>query len=839
MSLVLPAPETFPAFPYDTPYTIQTDLMRHLYSAIEHQKVAIIESPTGTGKTLSLLTATLAWLDDDKARARKGVIDSIQGVGDPDWVISQTRERLMRELESADRAYQERLADARKRDELLRRMSQARVTKRVRRIATASGNWDVEVESFLPDPSDNEILPITRKPTPSSNDCSRTAQPPRKIYYASRTHSQLSQIIPELKKLRRSTSGSMDASPDSQKKTTRGFKAVFKTEPHLDSRKRPLDDEYNSDSFLQTRAVSLGARKQLCINEEVRRQGGDLDEACREALNGEKGCRCVYLAGALEDDRLHAFRDQILAAPKDIEELVSMGQITKTCPYYATREAVSDAEVITLPYNLLLQKHAREALEISLDGQIVVIDEAHNLVSALLALSTVSLSFSVLDICCCQVQTYLTKFAARLSQTHFLHLQRLLTFLKTFKAFASRWQDTEHKECKTEIMTVQHFLQQLGRKIEDTNVLEIQQYLHSSKIARKVARYAQANNANVPHDDKSPPLYTIEAFISALAQASDDGKIILSLLQNNVDIKYQSLNPSSIFQDVANKAQSIILAGGTMTPMSSFMLQLFPNMDPKKISLFSCGHIIPQSNMLAYVLDRGPQGSVFSFKSSSLQNKTMIIDLGQVIFNYARAVYGGIVVFIPSYAALSHITSIWKEARLLDSIQQRKEIFLEPSSAADAKLVLENYQKAIQMTSGAILLAVIGAKLSEGLNFSDDLARMVMIVGLPFANLHSVELQEHLKHADKYAKTSPQPGHLFGKAALDLYENMCMNSVNQAIGRAIRHRHDWASLVLVDVRYNQDKISEKLSSWISKSLMKSQSFSQSMKLLSQFTKSQL
>ena len=48
MSLDLPIPTHFPAFPYDPPYSIQVDLMRHLYEAIEQRKVAIVESPTGT-----------------------------------------------------------------------------------------------------------------------------------------------------------------------------------------------------------------------------------------------------------------------------------------------------------------------------------------------------------------------------------------------------------------------------------------------------------------------------------------------------------------------------------------------------------------------------------------------------------------------------------------------------------------------------------------------------------------------------------------------------------------------------------------------------------------------
>jgi chromosome transmission fidelity protein 1 len=57
MALNLPTPDSFPAFPYDPPYDIQTQLMKHVYSTLEQGKIAIVESPTGTVRKYSLITS--------------------------------------------------------------------------------------------------------------------------------------------------------------------------------------------------------------------------------------------------------------------------------------------------------------------------------------------------------------------------------------------------------------------------------------------------------------------------------------------------------------------------------------------------------------------------------------------------------------------------------------------------------------------------------------------------------------------------------------------------------------------------------------------------------------
>lgn len=58
-----------------------------------------------------------------------------------------------------------------------------------------------------------------------------------------------------------------------------------------------------------------------------------------------------------------------------------------------------------------------------------------------------------------------------------------------------------------------------------------------------------------------------------------------------------------------------------------------------------------------------------------------------------------------------------------------------------------------------------------------------------------------------------------GKAAArEFYENACMRAVNQCVGRAIRHKGDYASILMLDRRYGSKRIQDKLPKWIRGSL---------------------
>lgn len=62
--------------------------------------------------------------------------------------------------------------------------------------------------------------------------------------------------------------------------------------------------DYTETDRRQWRTVSLGSRKQLCINEDVRSKPGDLDEKCRELQDGQGVC---LMLSELADD---GYREQ-------------------------------------------------------------------------------------------------------------------------------------------------------------------------------------------------------------------------------------------------------------------------------------------------------------------------------------------------------------------------------------------------------------------------------------------------------------------------------------------------------------------------------------------------
>jgi chromosome transmission fidelity protein 1 len=192
-----------------------------------------------------------------------------------------------------------------------------------------------------------------------------------------------------------------------------------------------------------------------------------------------------------------------------------------------------------------------------------------------------------------------------------------------------------------------------------------------------------------------------------------------------------------------------------------------------------------------------------------------IQELGLLLCNLVTVVPEGIVIFFSSFEYEGQVYDGWKASGLLERIMKKKRVFREPRKSTDVESVLKEYKETIDTLSlgnskehpasqsGAILFAVVGGKISEGINLSDGMGRCIVMVGLPYPSPSDIELIERVKHIEGLGNSNsietpkfPVTEEVYSgdvKAGFEIlrgcrrrgkeyYENLCMKAVNQSIG---------------------------------------------------------
>lgn len=261
--------------------------------------------------------------------------------------------------------------------------------------------------------------------------------------------------------------------------------------------------------------------------------------------------------------------------------------------------------------------------------------------------------------------------------------------------------------------------------------------------------------------------------------------------------------------------------------MDDYIQHLFAYVKPDRLKTWSCGHIIPKENLMVWPVATGPKGIDFDFTYEKRNSAAVLDALGHCVVELSGAIPDGLVVFFPSYSYLDQVVLRWQSkmsgssSSIWDRLTKEKSVFRESKEVTGVDDILQKYSQAIDAGKGGLLLSVIGGKMSEGINFSDKLGRGVVVVGLPFPNMHNAQWKAKLEYIEK-SMIDRGGSRDDGKAAArSFYENACMRAVNQSIGRAIRHQKDFASIILLDRRYLTPRIADKLPGWIKQGLVQS------------------
>ena len=652
------------------------------------------------------------------------------------------------------------------------------------------------------------------------------------IFYSTRTHSQISQVISELNK-----------------------------------------------TCYEPRIAILSSREFSCANTELKKSLAPsvLDIKCARE---HKNCRFYKNIEYYSNKNF---------GNVDIEDILKQGKAKIFCPFYVERMKVkmSNCDLVFMPYNYIFLKEIRESMDIDLKKSILVIDEAHNVVNNCEEAQTLEITikdFEEMIIDLNEVYKEIKKnkkytdsniiieeneqnlddnnynYENKNGLIYTLRFEFLMEEIKLIKniiesvtsnkekfeeqkfskdnnnyiqinpeIFLSIFLKTEdeikelkQKEKKNQL-TLESCFNQVKNKDNDTNkeFVEISQYLTEQNIIKHILFIKRIIKAIMNDYSRRTKLSILLNLFEKINEILEDKNITKSYVYCLSDDKVQTnhhitkkiiklnifcFNPGLGFKDIINfKPYSIIMTSGTLAPFDVLENELKVKFD---VTLEN-EHIIPESQY-KFVIIKGyeiyDKLFPFNFEYTNRNDNKTIASLGMTILHLCKAVKnGGILVYFTSFSYLNQCYRIWGDCNIISQISQIKTIYFDDKKN---KTLIKDFKN--NKNKNSILLSVFRGTSSEGIDFRDEFARMVICVGVPYASIVEEKVQLKKKYLDEINKSNIIEG-LTGRK---WYLNDAISNVNQSLGRVLRHINDYGILVCIDERYEYKNIKNLFSNWI-------------------------
>lgn len=721
----------------------------------------MLESPTGTGKTLSLLCASLAWLNQNRLNAASvGQSDDVNDAVANDGDV----------------------------------MIHTRLTGKAPKLDPTQMD-DQELVNFLKQ---------------------RRSSEPR-IFFSSRTHSQLSQSIKELKKC-----------------------------------------AYSSNS-----AVVLGSRDQLCINPEVQKldTNSAKNQACKAKISGAGKCPYYQNYETKLSDPDYAEKTIF-----DIEDLVTIGEKRKCCPYFASRKLQDRSDIVFLPYNYLLDPQIRKFQGVDLTNSIVIFDEGHNLektceeaISAEIKSGDIAIIIRELD----SMYEYLKKVKTgeiieprmneQANAIEVEDLALLKELLINFEGEVDRdiarlkQAKSKDKEFVHSDNWVFNMLASMDMTLENhrvyLNTIDKVSSLLTMVSAFGASSLSTASNAfdklgvflGLLFPSKAGSCYQtfkdnfnvkfkmcsiLEEEYQRPKQQSDKGWFTVrdppkSSKALNWSLNIWCLTPSIGIKSLLDtNVRNIILTSGTLAPLNTFEAEFGVDFPVR----LENQHIISPTQMSIFPIGRSFDNTLLDSRYDNKENNKFYRALGNTVVDICHYIPNGVLLFFSSYSVKSNCIQRWKDFdrdwSIWSKLNELKYVFEEPKSRGSFAECIENFRIKVDdsKSSGAIFIGVCRGKLSEGIDLANQYCRAVILVGLPFPALKDPRVVLKKQYIDRIR--------LPGLSSSEWYVLQMKRALNQAVGRAIRNKNDYGCVFLLDYRF-ENAVND-LSKWCRNFVVKKQ-----------------
>lgn len=218
-------------------------------------------------------------------------------------------------------------------------------------------------------------------------------------------------------------------------------------------------------------------------------------------------------------------------------------------------------------------------MDLSLKGHVIIIDEAHNLMDAIAGIYSVSVSLVQMQQARAQLTSYLQKFRNRLKGKNRVYVAQIIRILDSIITFLqSKNDDSKSTEAQVNVSNIMS-----GKGVDQINLFKLNAYLQESRLARKVDGYTVfyeqsqvdgvktgPKNASKQGPRQSVPVLThVQGFLMSLMNPSAEGRFFFSKEEmSSITLKYMLLDPTFHFKDIVEDARAVVLAGGTMSPVT-------------------------------------------------------------------------------------------------------------------------------------------------------------------------------------------------------------------------------------------------------------------------------
>lgn len=428
-----------------------------------------------------------------------------------------------------------------------------------------------------------------------------------------------------------------------------------------------------------------------------------------------------------------------------IENIAMRYQI---CPFEFQLDLSLFSDIVICDYNYLFDPfvHMQRYFDEDASHQIVLIDEAHNLVDRGREM------YSVI------VDTYYLKIIKR--QLKSIEHKKLKNALKRLTAIFNRIKkENESGDIAVECL--------------DGKILLDLEYFNT------VSLDISKNHHNLISDEFKEFSFEINRFIKLYEQMDEASVLYYEINGKSLKLCIYCLDPSKKLRETMALVKARILFSATLSPISYYVDVLGGDSDSPVLLLpspFDADHmklLIAPTISTKYRARDNSYAKVASYIKSFIEGK---------IGNY--------LVYFPSYEYLQKVIPFLDFDKSVELLVQEKEMEDFDKAVFLAKFV----DKPDRTTIG---LAIVGGSFSEGIDLVDERLIGVVVVGV---GLPQICYERDLIR--NYYDTKSNKGFEYS------YLNPGMNKVMQAVGRVIRSESDRGAVLLIDERFMSTRYRE-------------------------------